>query len=457
MPCRPGVVLLVLVKYSTLLLLLLVCYCYAGSDEQNKPNLRIFNGDDAAEGEYPFVGLLLASATFSSDGSGGGQNMCGGSILSDRIILTAAHCVVKDTAITDQDGSAIDELYYPVNLVFHVGETHLYETEQSEQILNVAGIMVHEEYDSYSVVNDVALLVLDKPITLNDKVATIALPDPADRATLYADGAAITVIGWGTTEDGTTSEKLKKLPYTISSKSDCKTNYGEGLLDGMMCTGTAPTERRADTGDSGGPLFTKKDGKWVQLGLVSWGPTEITATSYDVNTDVLYFRDWIVTHKDSAFTDYVTSLTATNSAKTLILENLANYLYKTIKITPATSTKHTKITIKSGTMKPYDFLIVYDGDDPLHNTMLAQLSGTLSEQSFTSSTVQGLTLAILTGKEGKSDGLIVEYSEVSDAGLTLSSPVQLGTLRVLISFTVSTTSSSATPIKRETVKIVVTK
>ena len=57
--------------------------------------------------------------------------------------------------------------------------------------------------------------------------------------------------GWGTTEDGTTSDKLKKLPYTISSKADCKTNYGEGLLDGMMCTGTAPTEKRADTGDSG--------------------------------------------------------------------------------------------------------------------------------------------------------------------------------------------------------------
>ena len=61
--------------------------------------------------------------------------------------------------------------------------------------MQVAAIMVHEEYDSFSVVNDVALLVLDKPITLNEKVATIALPDPEDRATLYADGAAITVIG----------------------------------------------------------------------------------------------------------------------------------------------------------------------------------------------------------------------------------------------------------------------
>ena len=49
---------------------------------------------------------------------------------------------------------------------------------------------------------------------------------------------------------------------------------------------------------AGGPLFTKKEGEWVQLGLVSWGPTEITDSSFDVNTDVLYFRDWIVAHKD---------------------------------------------------------------------------------------------------------------------------------------------------------------
>lgn len=45
-------------------------------------------------------------------------------------------------------------------------------------------------------------------------------------------------------------------------------------------------------------MFTKKDGKWVQIALVSWGPTEITATSYDVNTDVLHFKDWIVAAKD---------------------------------------------------------------------------------------------------------------------------------------------------------------
>ena len=47
-------------------------------------------------------------------------------------------------------------------------------------------------------------------------------------------------------------------------------------------------------------MFTKKNDKWVQIALVSWGPTaaDMTDTSYDVNADVLYYKDWITTHKD---------------------------------------------------------------------------------------------------------------------------------------------------------------
>ena len=59
------------------------------------------------------------------------------------------------------------------------------------------------------------------------------------------------LLGWGTTETGDTSEYLRKLPYTITPKADCTAHYGESILPGMMCTGTTPKQRRADTGDSG--------------------------------------------------------------------------------------------------------------------------------------------------------------------------------------------------------------
>ncbi|KAL5253950.1 hypothetical protein ACHWQZ_G013647 [Mnemiopsis leidyi] len=402
-------------RFSLVLAVLLIC----SGDGQK---LRIYNGERALEGEFPFISLILASSSFSSDGSGAtGQNMCGGSILSDRIILTAAHCVVRDTAVTDPATSAtVDELYNPRNLEVNVGALDITQYEATAKMISPAGIIVHEDYDSVSVANDIAMIILSEDIGLagTDKISAITLPETADRDTLYADGAAVTVIGWGTTEDGGTSDYLRKLSYTITPKASCKEHYGESILDGMMCTGTQPQKNRADTGDSGGPLFTKKNDKWVQIALVSWGPTaaDMTDTSYDVNADVLYYKDWITTHKDSAFTEYVTTLSATSSTKAVVLENLRNYLYKTIKITPATAGKYTKITIKSGTMKPYDYLMIYNGDNPLTNTMLAQLTGTLEEQSYTSTTTKGLTLAIMTGKEGKSDGFTFEYSEVSEVG-----------------------------------------
>ncbi|KAL5253954.1 hypothetical protein ACHWQZ_G013647 [Mnemiopsis leidyi] len=376
-------------RFSLVLAVLLIC----SGDGQK---LRIYNGERALEGEFPFISLILASSSFSSDGSGAtGQNMCGGSILSDRIILTAAHCVVRDTAVTDPATSAtVDELYNPRNLEVNVGALDITQYEATAKMISPAGIIVHEDYDSVSVANDIAMIILSEDIGLagTDKISAITLPETADRDTLYADGAAVTVIGWGTTEDGGTSDYLRKLSYTITPKASCKEHYGESILDGMMCTGTQPQKNRADTGDSGGPLFTKKNDKWVQIALVSWGPTaaDMTDTSYDVNADVLYYKDWITTHKDSAFTEYVTTLSATSSTKAVVLENLRNYLYKTIKITPATAGKYTKITIKSGTMKPYDYLMIYNGDNPLTNTMLAQLTGTLEEQSYTSTTTKVL-------------------------------------------------------------------
>merc|ERR1719456_1293818 len=132
-----------------------------------------------------------------------------------------------------------------------------------------------------------------------------------------------------------------------------------------MCSGEFPmTEEHASSGDSGGPLFTKTiSGEWVQLGLVSWGPPNEFkgGTLWDVNSDVSYYKTWITDNMAASFTDYVTELYAEDKEKSVSYSNLRNFLYKTITILPATSTKYTTITFKSGNMVRNDFVMVYDG------------------------------------------------------------------------------------------------
>eukprot|EP00116_Pleurobrachia_bachei_P006552 sb/3466814/ len=270
-------------------------------DLEFKPVPRVVNGDDASVGDFPFLVLILATSAYSADGEA--MNQCGGSIISDRIILTAAHCVVRDIAVTDSSGATTDEAFFPSAITVTAGEGDQTTDESSEQSMTASGIIVHEDYDGTTVANDIALIILDKALTLNTKVAKIELPE-GDASSFYADGAAITVAGWGTTETGEVSDTIKSLAYEVKTDAACKEEYSD-LLDGMLCTGKKPmTSKRAGTGDSGGPLFTKNGTEWLQLALVSWGPSEITETSWDVNSNVNYYRDWITTNMNAAFTEY---------------------------------------------------------------------------------------------------------------------------------------------------------
>eukprot|EP00116_Pleurobrachia_bachei_P007179 sb/3467441/ len=268
------------------------------SSNLTHPTLRIAHGDNANSGEFPFVGLLIQVTGFTELNLY--QSMCGGSIISNRMILTAAHCVIKSTLVDLSGTEKVDEIFHPRNLQFHAGETNLFTDENTEAIYNIVGVIVHEDYDGNTITNDIAMLITQEEIQMSSNVSPIALPTSSD-SSMYDVGSPVTVIGWGTTEDGETTHLLQKLEYSFPGMEACKAAYAAGMIeDGMVCTGEKPmTEEHSGTGDSGGPLFTKKDGDWMQLALVSWGPESQTHSSFDVNTDVLYYKDWISTHMDA--------------------------------------------------------------------------------------------------------------------------------------------------------------
>merc|ERR1712070_251608 len=121
-----------------------------GEKDEIEHQLRIVNGENADAGEFPFVGVIESATTYS-EGQVDGLNQCGGSIISDRVILTAAHCVVKDTPIMDSKKNMVDQIYLPQHITVKVGETHLYNEEGTEQQRKVAGIIVHEDYNGMNV------------------------------------------------------------------------------------------------------------------------------------------------------------------------------------------------------------------------------------------------------------------------------------------------------------------
>nr|AUI10834.1 putative PQM protease precursor [Anyphaena accentuata] len=219
---------------------------------------RIVNGTISKPGAYPW----MVSIHESFKGKWG--HVCGGSILNENWIVTAAHCF-------DQ----------PVDANKHEIYAGLYSLRQKDdknvQRLKISKIILHDQYDEDGFANDIALVKTATPINIKDSggyVNAICLPAGATNPTGEA-----TVIGWGTTySDGPLSPELREVTLPFVDWQKCKEIYGNNpefkpvqVVPAMLCAG-GKDGKDACQADSGGPMF-QVDSKGVAtlIGTVANG------------------------------------------------------------------------------------------------------------------------------------------------------------------------------------------
>ncbi|XP_030265081.1 coagulation factor VII [Sparus aurata] len=242
-----------------------------GENKNNQldPRARIVGGTECPKGECPWQVLLVYK----------GKGFCGGVIYKPTWILTASHC--------------LDD-YEAQHLTVVAGEHDTEVTEGTEQFIQVAEIIMHQNYVKLTADNDIALLRLASPIVYTKYAVPACLPT---RLLADLDLWAVslhTVSGWGRRgENGPTSHILRRLQVPRIRSQQCVQDSGVVLTENMFCAGYIEGRQDSCKGDSGGPLVTKYKQTVFLLGIVSWGKGCARPGNYGIYTRVSNYLEWI--------------------------------------------------------------------------------------------------------------------------------------------------------------------
>lgn len=294
----------------------------AAAAEAEASGAKVVGGQVAEDGAWPWqVALTVADMPVSTD-----SQFCGGSMVLDQWVLTAAHCV----HMVDDNGEPFD--VDPVMLSVVVGTNRL---DGSGDRIPVVATYHHPEYSDAGLDYDIALIRLAR--APNVPYQTVEVPDSAFGDILREPGITAIVTGWGLQNGGEQSDQLRQTQIqmldrdmcnntmlearaedaaqgfayavnTLSVKNEDANGIWETLVSAaqppitehMICSGTYEGGKLACSGDSGGPLVVPlENGSYIQAGVVSWGLSGSAGQGcseqalFSAYTDISTFVPWL--------------------------------------------------------------------------------------------------------------------------------------------------------------------
>ncbi|MFZ9954943.1 MAG: trypsin-like serine protease [Flavobacteriales bacterium] len=227
---------------------------------------KIVGGQNSDISQFPYQ-VSLQSTEDSS-------HFCGGSIIADDWIITAAHCLVNNTAADIQIMAGVSNQSDIINA----------------QVITVTDIFMHD-FDPNTISNDIALIKLSNKLNLNNNVKIIPLVTKIDEANgALNPGVISTVSGWGNIDDlnPTFPDALQSVDIPIVDNDDALTTNPDVSAQNLVAFVLG---KDACQGDSGGPLVVTVNGTKKLAGLVSYGNG--CGTDYGIYARVPYFEQWI--------------------------------------------------------------------------------------------------------------------------------------------------------------------